>query len=612
MLLKRSQKLGDMLVEQGVISEDDLQRALDSQKTGHKRLGETLVAMKVVNANTLVNAIARQVGVNGCTIRHGLVDPKAVQLIEREDAKRFKVLPLFLVENTLTVAMAEPQSLPAIDHLAQTAGHQINPVLALESNIAEYQDKYMGPQVNVESFLTSLTESDVEVVERETDEEASAEIDRMIDGSPIVNLVNLAFLTAIRHNASDIHVEPDRHSTRIRYRIDGILQELMTPPAGMHAAVVSRIKVIGKMDISEKRLPQEGRVHVVAEGRDIDLRVSTMPTILGEKVVIRILDRSKLNVSLEQLGLDGPELDEFQTMLRKPHGLALVTGPTGSGKTTTLYCAIDQIKDFGRNVLTVEDPVEYQLDLVNQIQINDGIGLTFPRALRSILRQDPDVILVGEIRDAETARVAVQAALTGHIVLSTLHTNTSPGAVVRMIDMGIEPYLLASALNGAVAQRLVRRNCPACIASYYPSEAALRDADRVDDVRRVYKKGEGCSKCHQTGFSGRVAVYEVMAVDEGLRHLIHDEVGEEELKDHLRQRNWRDLRANGLRLAERGMATLEEVLRVTHVETDTRVRAERGGTAPPDGTPRAAPNQSRAPQPNPQAQAAGTPGRAEA
>jgi len=586
-LRKRSHKLGSLLVEQGLISEEDLTRALESQKSGQKRLGETLVALDIVSASTLVHAIASQVGVKGCILRHGLIDPKAVQCIDREEAQRLKVLPLFLVDGRLTVAMAEPQSLPTIDRLAQLTGCQINPVLALESNINEYSNKYLGPQVNVESFLTALTESDVEVVDREAEEDAaSAEIDRMIDGSPIVNLVNLAVLTAIRHNASDIHVEPDKNATRVRYRVDGVLQELMKPPAGMHAAIVSRIKVIGKMDIAEKRLPQEGRVHVVAEGRDIDLRVSTMPTIMGEKVVIRILDRSRLNVSLEQLGLEGEELEQFQAMLRRPHGLVLVTGPTGSGKTTTLYCALDQIKDYGRNVITVEDPVEYQLDLVNQIQINESIGFSFPRALRSILRQDPDVILVGEIRDAETARVAVQAALTGHMVLSTLHTNTSPGAVVRLVDMNVEPYLLASALLGAVAQRLVRRNCPHCVASYFPSESALRDAGRLGDVRRIYKKGDGCTKCHRTGYLGRVSVSEVAVVDDGLRRLIQRDVGEEDLKSYLRERGWRDLRANGLSLADRGVAPLEEVLRVTHVATDDRVRAE--STRKSDGAPSSA------------------------
>ena len=575
-LKKRGQKLGGMLIEQGLITEDQLQEALDAQKSGNKRLGETLVDLDVLNANTLVNAIARQIGVRGCHLRHGLIDPKTVQLIDREEARRLVVLPMFKIENRLTVAMAEPQSLPKIDRLARLTGCKINPVMALKSNIEEFQDKYGGTQVNVQSFLTSLTETNVEFVEREPEEDDTSDLDRMVDGSPVINLVNLAILTAIRDEASDIHVEPDRNASRIRYRVDGVLQELMTPPAGLHAAIVSRIKVIAKMDIAEKRLPQEGRVQVVAEGRTVDLRISTIPTIAGEKVVMRILDRARLNVTLEQLGLDGDPLEQFQAMLRKPYGLVLVTGPTGSGKTTTLYCALEQLADYGRNVVTVEDPVEYQLDLVNQIQINVGIGLSFPRALRSILRQDPDIILVGEIRDRETAQIAVQAALTGHMVLSTLHTNTSPGAVVRLLDMGIEPYLLGSAMNGVLAQRLVRKNCVHCTTSYYPPKTALADAGREGQARHVYQKGEGCSKCHDTGFSGRVGVYEVMTVDDGVRELIHDVASEESLKTHLRTKGWHNLRDEGLRLADRGISPLEEVLRVTHSETDLRVRAETG------------------------------------
>ncbi len=581
-LLRKSQKLGDLLLAQGVISEQDLTQALEAQKSGQKRLGETLVELKILSGQVLVESVARQLGVRGCVLQPGLVDPRAAALLERDEARQLKALPLFLVEGRLTVAMAEPQSLPTIDRLAQLTGCVIKPVLALEHDLDALRERLLGPKVNVQTYLSSLTRADVEVIERETpDDEASAEIDRMVEGSPIINLVNIALLTAVRHNASDIHIEPDRQGTRVRFRIDGQLQQLVNPPPGMHAAIVSRVKVIGKMDLSERRLPQEGRVHVVAEGRDIDMRISTMPTVLGEKVVIRILDRSKLSVSLEQLGLEGAELDQFQSMLRRPHGLVLVTGPTGSGKTTTLYCALDQLKEHGRNVLTVEDPVEYQLDMVNQIQINEPIGLTFPRALRSILRQDPDVILVGEIRDSETAKVALQAALTGHIVLSTLHTNSSPGAVVRLMDMGVEPYMLASALTGVIAQRLVRKNCPHCTTSYYPPAAALRDAGRPGDVRRIYRKGEGCPKCHQSGFAGRTAVYEVMSLDDNLRLLIHNEAGEEELRQHLRRNGWTDLRSSGLRLADSGVAPLEEVLRVTTIETDERVSAESAPAAAP-------------------------------
>jgi type IV pilus assembly protein PilB len=343
----------------------------------------------------------------------------------------------------------------------------------------------------------------------------------MVEGSPIINLVNVALLTAIKDKASDIHIEPDKQGTRIRYRIDGTLRDLMKPPPGLHASIVSRVKVIGKMDIAEKRLPQEGRVRIVAEGREIDLRVSSMPTLLGEKIVIRILDKANLRVRLEDLGFRRETLEAFERMLNQPYGLVLVTGPTGSGKTTTLYSALDLIRSPEKNIVTVEDPVEYQLDMVNQIQVHEAIGMTFARALRSILRQDPDIIMVGEIRDEETARVAVQAALTGHLVLATLHTNDAPGAVARLLDMGIEPYLLSSALNGVVAQRLARTVCPSCAAKYIPAETVLHDAGLSDKPGRPFRKGAGCKDCHNSGFRGRAGVYAVMEVGSELRRLIH-------------------------------------------------------------------------------------------
>ncbi|MCA9244633.1 MAG: type II/IV secretion system protein, partial [Phycisphaerales bacterium] len=338
--------------------------------------------------------------------------------------------------------------------------------------------------------------------------------------------------------------------------------------------IVSRIKVIGKMDIAERRLPQEGRVHVVAEGREIDLRVSSMPTLLGEKIVIRILDKKNLNISLDALGLGGHQVDAFRRMVSKPHGIVLVTGPTGSGKTTTLYSVLDLLASAEKNIVTIEDPVEYQLDGINQIQTLDAVGMTFSRALRSILRQDPDVIMVGEIRDQDTARVAIQAALTGHLVLSTLHTNNAPGAFIRLADMGIERFLLASAFNGVVAQRLARTICPNCRTSYFPSDEALVGAgwEGRDDA---FSKGEGCGKCHDSGFRGRTGIYEVLEVTDAVRQCLHDAEDEDDIKRVAGEGGWRSLRDEGLRLVEEGVSTLEEVLRVTHVEAQGRTRAER-------------------------------------
>src|SRR3954453_7626917 len=451
-------RIGEVLVEEGILTEQQLQRALAEQKATGRMLGEMLVEQGVIDPQVLVHALARRLGFPGCHLRHGLIDPALLKLIGEEEATRLKAIPLFKVRDTLTVAMAEPQSLPTIDRLRQLTNCKIRPVLALEANITEFIKKYAGGNVDVDAFLASLSgDSDVKVVERESvDEGPATDLDRMVAGSPIINLVNVAMLTAIKDKASDIHIEPDKRGTRIRYRIDGVLRDLLKPPPGIHAAVVSRIKVIGKMDIAEKRLPQEGRVRLVAEGRDIDLRVSSMPTLLGEKLVIRILDKANLQVRMEDLGFRTAALESFKRSLNQPHGLVLVTGPTGSGKTTTLYSALDLIRNPELNIVTIEDPVEYQLDLINQIQVQESIGMTFARALRSILRQAPDIIMVGEIRDEETARVAVQAALTGHLVLATLHTNDAPGAVARLLDMRIEPYLLSSALNGVGAQRVAR------------------------------------------------------------------------------------------------------------------------------------------------------------
>jgi len=562
-------RLGDVLVGQGIVNEAQLEQALAKQRATGKRLGETLIELGLVSPGALVGAMSRQLDIPGCVIRHGLVDPACLALIGAEEAERLRALPMFKVRGTLTVAMAEPQSLPAIDRLSTLTGCTIRPVLALESNIHEFIRKYASGNVDVDAFLTSLSESDVEVVDREmVDEGPATDLDKMVAGSPIINLVNVALLTAVKDKASDIHVEPDKRGTRIRYRVDGVLRDLMKSPPGMHAAIVSRIKVIGKMDIAEKRMPQEGRVHIVAEGREIDLRVSSMPTLLGEKLVIRVLDKENLRVKLEDLGMRPGPMETFKGILKRPHGLVVVTGPTGSGKTTTLYSALDLLRSPELNIVTAEDPVEYQLDLVNQVQVQEQIGLTFARVLRSFLRQDPDIIMVGEIRDAETAHVAVQASLTGHLVLATLHTNDAPGAVARLLDMDLQPYLLSSALNGAVAQRLARTICPSCATNYFPTENVLADAGLLGTPVKPFRKGSGCRSCHDTGFRGRVGLYEVMEVTPKVRRMIHRAAATHEIRQALELDGFSSLRTEGLALAMAGKSSLEEVLRVTHNDDD--------------------------------------------
>src|SRR3954470_10119822 len=591
---KGKRRIGEVLVQEGLLSEAQLKKALIEQQSSGRPLGEMLMEQGVINNATLVQMLARTLGIPGCQLRHGLIDPAVFKLVGADEAERLLAVPMFKVHGTLTVAMTEPQSLPKIDRLRQLTGCKVRPVLALEANVREFIKKYAAGETNVDSFLTSLAESDVEVVERESvDEGPTPDRDKMVPGSPIINLVNVALLTAVRDKASDIHIEPHKNGTRIRYRIDGVLRDLMKPPPGMHAAIVSRIKVIGKMDIAEKRLPQEGRVHIIAEGREIDLRVSSMPTLLGEKLVVRILDKANLRVRLEDLGFRPECLASFKRMLNQPHGLVLVTGPTGSGKTTTLYSALDLIRSPELNIVTIEDPVEYQLDLINQTHVHEQVGLTFARALRSILRQDPDVIMVGEIRDHETARVAVQAALTGHLVLATLHTNDAPGAVARLLDMGVESYPLSSAINGVVAQRLARSICPACATKYYPSEQELHDAELSDKVGRAFRKGAGCQQCHDSGFVGRFGIYEVLEITPDLRRMVHKATASHELRHEFQRQGGRTLREEGVQAALEGRSSLDEVLRVTHNED---AEAPNCGQPAPTGTgkPPAAPGAKEA------------------
>jgi type IV pilus assembly protein PilB len=571
-------KLGEQLIAEGLITPEQLADALARQASTGRRIGTTLVDLGAISSAALVTALARRQRVKGCVLRHGLIDPKVAKCIAKEDAEHLKVLPLFRVHDELTVALTDPQSIPTLDRLRTMTGCRIRPVLVLEENLIEYQRKYLAKEVTVDAFLASIEESDVTIAETEAiDEGPVTDLDKMVDGSPVVNLVNLAILTAVRDGASDIHIEPDREATRIRYRVDGHLRTLLTPPRGMHAAIVSRIKVVARMDIAEKRLPQEGRIHLLADGREIDLRVSSMPTVLGEKIVLRVLDKSNLSLDLRQLGVNEHDLRDIEGMIRSPYGMMLVTGPTGSGKTTTLYSALDLLRSEAVNMVTVEDPVEYQLPLINQIQINPDVGLTFARTLRSVLRQDPDIIMVGEIRDEDTARVAVQAALTGHLVLSTLHTNDCPGGIMRLMDMGIEPYLISSSILGFIAQRLARTICPSCRSSYYPPAELLEAVGWGHRTNELFQKGEGCRECHNTGFRGRIGIYEVMVVDNVLKRMINERASEADMRAYLARRGWKTLREKALEVVENGLSTLEEVLRVTRSESSS-------GLTPPAAT----------------------------
>ncbi|MBN2211282.1 MAG: Flp pilus assembly complex ATPase component TadA [Sedimentisphaerales bacterium] len=567
-LLTQAIKLGQMLLQEGALSEEQLERILTRQKNKHKKLGELLVEDGVVDENVVLTCLSRRLGLPSVKLRPGLIDPLIVDIIEKDVAEQHTIIAMFKVEETLTVAMAEPQALLVVDDLQRSTGLHIQPVIALEANIREFIKKYYAQNVKIDTFVASLEETNIDVISQEHPDDAPVlDLSEISDGSPVVNLVNMSMLQAVKEGASDIHIEPDQDCVRIRYRLDGMLRDLMTPPKDWHPAIISRCKVIGRMDIAEKRVPQEGRVHILVEGREVDLRVSSMPTILGEKIVMRILDKSNLHLELDKLGYEKEMVLALRRMLSKPHGLMLVTGPTGSGKTTTLYSALDLLRGKERNIITIEDPVEYQLELVNQIQVHEAVGLTFARTLRSVLRQDPDVIMVGEIRDEETAKVAVQAALTGHLVLSTLHTNDSPSAVTRLMNMNIEPYLLASCLVGVVAQRLIRTICPKCKTTFFPEESVLKTINWQGSKNRAFHRGQGCSLCHDSGFKGRRAVCEVLEMNGALRNLIIQRPSGHDIKQYLmEQKNWQDLRQQAIKCVEQGLTSIDEMMRVCFIE----------------------------------------------
>jgi type IV pilus assembly protein PilB len=520
-----------------------------------------LTELGFIGEEDLLPFLAQQLGVEHVRLRDGLIDPEAVRLIPRRDAEAAEAVALFKVRDTLTVAMAEPQDLRRLDELERVTRLRVRPVLALRSAVRQTLKRCYEDDFAVDAVTADIDRDAVEVA-AETISLDVQEVEALADGSPVVNLVNYVVVHAVRQGASDIHIEPGHRHTTVRFRVDGQLREVLRPRRDFHAAIVSRVKVMAKLDIAEHRSPQDGRVHAMVEGREIDLRVSTLPTVLGEKVVLRVLDRRNVTFDLDRLGVPPHQLVAFKQMLARPHGLVLVTGPTGSGKTTTLYSALELIKSVHSNVVTVEDPVEYQLELINQVQTGVSPTMTFAKALRAILRQDPDVIMVGEIRDAETAEVAIQAALTGHLVLSTLHTNDSATAITRLLDMGIASYKIAAALVGVVAQRLVRTICPACRTHYYPSAEFLEMVHYHGDKRRQFVRGEGCRECYDTGFRGRRGIYEVLMLTPGVRALIRPDTDLEAVREQHRQQGGTTLLQEGIRMAEEGLSSLEEVSRV--------------------------------------------------
>jgi type IV pilus assembly protein PilB len=570
-----SQRIGDLLVREKVISSAQLEQALKVQKETGSRLGSILVKLGFLSDEEVTNFLSRQYGVPAINLAYFEIDPTVVKLIPYDTAKRYQILPLSRVGASLTIAMVDPTNVFAMDDIKFMTGFNIEPVVASESSILDGIEKsytaVSGPEDDLEQVMASMSEigeSDVEL-QSEQEEMALSDLEKAADEAPIVKLVNLILTDAVKRGASDIHIEPYEKEYRVRFRIDGVLQSIMSPPLKLNDAITSRIKIMSKMDISEKRLPQDGRimlkVNLSGKRKQLDYRVSTLPTLWGEKVVLRLLDKENLRLDMTKLGFEPESLAKFERAILKPYGMVLVTGPTGSGKTNTLYSSIARLNTPETNIMTAEDPVEFQLSGVNQVQMKEAIGLNFAAALRSFLRQDPNIILVGEIRDFETAEIAVKAALTGHLVLSTLHTNGAPETISRLMNMGIEPFLVATAVHLICAQRLIRRICSECKEQVDLPEMALIEAGFTPEESKSIKvfKGRGCGNCNNTGYKGRAGLYEVMEVEEEIRELILVGASALELKKKAIERGMITLRRSGLAKVAQGMTTLEEVARET-------------------------------------------------
>jgi type IV pilus assembly protein PilB len=559
--------LGELLVQRGILTSDELERALAHQSDQKHRslLGEVLVELGYASEQQVMEVLAEGYGVPCVEQVARVADPRIIEILPRDFIEEHKVLPLFLVRSTLTVAVAEPSNLYLVEEIARRTGHEVQIVAVASSEIETAISAWL-PAANVfviDDIYEDIAEEDFSVIERQVTE--LADLEQVAGHGPVVKLVNFIIYSAVQEGASDIHIEPDDQSLRVRYRVDGRLYEKLAPPHRMHAAISSRIKIMSNLDISERRIPQDGDFNVMLEGRPIDLRVSTMPGKNGEKVVIRIIDSDQNRLGIEQLGFAPCMLDQWKDLISHPNGVILVTGPTGSGKSTTLYSVLSQISTAEMNISTIEDPVEARIPGINQSQVNERAGFTFAKAMRSMLRQDPDIIMVGEVRDAETASICTQAALTGHLVFSTLHTNDSPSAVTRLCNLGIEPYLVAATLRGVLAQRLVRKVCPHCQEPWIPddrsSEAIRRACDGCDSIQR----GTGCSRCRRTGFAGRLGIFELLVPDDTFLDAVAENATLQHLRSLLGDMNFRSLWEDGIAKVQAGLTTPDEVLCATRL-----------------------------------------------
>jgi len=563
-------KLGELLIKENLITEEKLDKALEEQNTHGGRLGTNLVKLGFVSEKQLVSALSKQHNVPGIDLNTVDIDENVLKIVPATVATKYELVPISRVGKMLTVAMVNPDDIFALEDIKFSTGFEVQPVIASENSIRNALEKYYEGQdllQEVEKEIEAGMEDDVEIVgeEEKEQEEEMSDLASQVDSGPIVKLVNTIISNGVSAGASDVHIEPYDKELRIRFRVDGILREVMKPPKKMHKAIVSRIKIMAKMKIAEKRLPQDGRIKVKIKGKPVDLRVASMPTIYGEKMALRILDRSAISFNLEDLGFEENQLDLFINAIRMPFGIVLVTGPTGCGKTTTLYAALEKINTMDVNITTAEDPVEYSLVGVNQVQMREAVGLTFASALRSYLRQDPNIIMVGEIRDRETAEIAIRASLTGHLVLSTIHTNTAAATITRLTNMGVEPFLLASTLNIVISERLLRKVCLSCAEEVEVSADYLKriglDPEEFNGVK--FYKGAGCSICNGTGYKGRLGLFEVMTLSPKLREVILERASTDKVQDETVKEGMKTLRDMAIVKLKLGVTTIEEVLKET-------------------------------------------------
>jgi type IV pilus assembly protein PilB len=562
-----SNRLGELLVREKLISLQQLRTAQDESRKANTSLSFQLARMGYISDQEITDFLSQQYRVSSINLEEYEIDEDVKKLVSQEVCERHKVIPVSRSGNTLILAMADPSNLHAIDDIKFLTGYNVEPVVSAEGAIQKAIEKYYtaAPEISYDQIMEGFEEGEIEVGGDEEDLNVG-DLERASADAPVIRLCNAILLNAIKKRASDIHIEPYEKKLRVRYRIDGVLVEEMTPPLKLKNAIASRLKIMSSLDIAERRLPQDGRIKLkLGKGREMDFRVSCLPTIWGEKIVMRLLDKSNLQLDMTKLGFDQKPLQDFKWAIDQPYGMVLVTGPTGSGKTTTLYSALSELNQPDTNISTAEDPVEYNLMGINQVQMHDDIGLNFAAALRSFLRQDPDIIMVGEIRDFETAEIAVKAALTGHLVLSTLHTNDAPSTVSRLLNMGVEPFLVTASVNLVLAQRLARKICEACKAEWKPEDAAMIQAGFDPKEIGTFKvmKGSGCRECNNTGYRGRVALYEVMPFTDRLKELVLQGSSTAELKDEMIRQGIQTLRMAGLAKIKAGVTTIDEVVRTT-------------------------------------------------